>query len=435
MVGVHTHPRAGPIPHDRQEVGDVSAARHPGRHPAEDGPGRAADDRLAVPHPSPHPRSSTLGHSLVELDRSVAGRPHRTWRRHRRPARPPAHRDGGDLQVTTIQRTTGEKDREQARRVKERRRQRALDRSRRNTNPDQYEPSARQEKSAKRRADNGLPATQHTPHGPRKSRADGKPRQAYRRDRLSRSYRRGRGVAANDARAAAIARRDTARTLAGDLVGQHGTDLTIEAGSITAWAKVWGRAVHAFTPGLLIAAVEAEVEAVSGGAVVMRAGTRQTAMSQHCLCQRRAKKPLSQRTHHCPDCGLKAGRDALSAVLASCVDFADPTDPVTATVDYHLTGRLLANEQTRHTLDQTFINQGVQVRLCASTDTPNPTPDRVGKGTRPPAVTAGSAPRTGQVPTTTPDETPADAGDHAGTRPTTNPSAPPDPQSGLRDTS
>ncbi|CAN5120248.1 hypothetical protein BH23ACT9_BH23ACT9_15410 [soil metagenome] len=347
-----------------------------------------------------------------------------------------SHRDGGDLQITTIQRTcfaSDEKDREKARRVKERRRQRALDRSRRNANPDQYEPSGRQEKAAKRRADNGLPARAHTPHGPRTSRVDGTPRQAYRKDRLSRSYRRGRGVAANDARAAAIARRDTARTLAGDLVATHGTDLTIEAGSIAAWAKVWGKAVHAFTPGLLIAAIQSEVVAVSAGAVLRRAGTRQTAMSQHCLCQRRAKKPLSQRTHHCPDCGLAAGRDALSAVLASCVDFADPTDPTTATVDYHLTGRLLANEQTRQTLHQSY--QGVQVRLCASTDTPTPTPDGVGKGTRPPATTAGSAPRTGQVPTTTPDETPADAGDQAGTRPTTNPNAPPDPQSGSRDIS
>ncbi|CAN5479110.1 hypothetical protein BH23ACT9_BH23ACT9_30440 [soil metagenome] len=207
----------------------------------------------------------------------------------------------------------------------------------------------------------------------------------------------------------------------------------LSAGSVAPWARVWGNAVHAFTPGLLIAAVEREVGAVSTGAVLKRAETRQTAMSQHCLCQRRAKKPLAQRTHHCPDCGLKAGRDALSAVLASCVDFADPTDPTTATVDYHLTGRLLANEQTRHTLHQTFSNQGVQVRLCASTDTPTPTPDGVGKGTRPPAITAGSAPRTGQVPTPTPDETAADAGDHAGTRPMTNPSAPPDPRSGLGD--
>lgn len=151
-------------------------------------------------------------------------------------------------------------------------------------------------------------------------------------------------------------------------------------------------------------------------------------MSQHCLCGPRAKKPLSQRTHHCPDCGLQAGRDAVSAALASCVDFANPTDPTTATVDYTLTGRLLADGQTGPALHQTFKNPGVQGRLCASTDTPNPSL-MLGEGNRPPAP-AGSAHRTGQVPATTPDETPAHAGDHAGTRPTTNPNAPPDHRSG-----
>lgn len=120
-----------------------------------------------------------------------------------------SHHDGGGLTVTTVERTADQKAREQARRVKERRRQKALDRFRRNTNPDQYHPSARQEKAAKRRADRGLPARQHTPTGPRKSRADGKPQRAYRKDRLSRSYRRGRAGAARDARAAAITRRDT----------------------------------------------------------------------------------------------------------------------------------------------------------------------------------------------------------------------------------
>lgn len=120
-----------------------------------------------------------------------------------------SHHDGADLRVTTITRTADEQEREQRRRVKERRRQKTLDRSRRNSNPDQYEPSGRQDRAAKRRADKGLPARQQTPHGPRKVRADGKPRQAYRRDQLSGSYRQGRGAAAHKARAATIARRDT----------------------------------------------------------------------------------------------------------------------------------------------------------------------------------------------------------------------------------
>lgn len=255
-----------------------------------------------------------------------------------------SHCDGRDLRVTTVERTADEKAREQARRVKERRRQKALDRSRRNTNPDQYHPSRRQEAAAKRRADRGLPPKTQSPTGPRKTRADGKPQQAYRKDQLSNGYRRSRGHASRDARAAAVTRRDTARRIAGDLTATHGTDLTIEAGSIVTWARTWGRAVHAFTPGLLITAIEREVAAIQPGAHVKRAGTRQTMMSQHCLCEQRHKKPLSQRTHHCAVCGLVGGRDAVSAVLAACVDMTDPTDPTTAMVDFGLTRRLL---QTR----------------------------------------------------------------------------------------
>ena len=355
-----------------------------------------------------------------------------------------SHHNGTDLEITTIERTAEEREREQRRGVKERRRQKTLDRSRRNTNPDQYHRSARQEKAAKRRADAGLPPKRHSPAGPRKIRSDGKPERAYRRDRLSRSYGSGRGAAANDARAAAIARRQTAGLVAGGLVATHGTDLTVEHGSIAAWARQWGKALHAFTPGLLVAALQREVAAVRPDAQVRRAGTRRTAMSQHCLCGHRANKPLSQRTHRCAACGLAGGRDAVSAVLASCVNMADPDDPATATVDYRLARRLAADEHTRRALEHTIL--GVQERPAAnrrtrpdgrvaSTDTPDPTP-AVGEGTRPPAAPAGSAPPTGTVPTTTPTQTaPADV---AGTRSTTNPNAPPDRtpvRAGLRDIS
>lgn len=94
-------------------------------------------------------------------------------------------------------------------------------------------------------------------------------------------------------------------------------------------------------------------------------------MSQHCLCGQRHKKPLSQRTHRCQACGLTGGRDAVAAVLASCVDFTDPDNPSTAAVDYQLAVRLLADEDTWLTVEQTL---GGQARPWASTDTPNPDP-------------------------------------------------------------
>ncbi|AXV10304.1 hypothetical protein DVS28_b0564 (plasmid) [Euzebya pacifica] len=343
--------------------------------------------------------------------------------------------DGSDLAVTTIERTADQNARAQARRVKERRRQKSLDRSRRNSNADQYHLSKRQERAAKRRADRGLPNKAHMPKGPRKARADGKPERAYRRDTLTNGYRRGRAAAAKQARAATIARRQTADRMAGDLVAVHGTDLTIEHGSITAWARQWGRAVHAFTPGLLIAAIEREVAAAQPGATVKRAGTRQTAMSQHCPCGHREKKPLSQRTHRCVVCGLAGGRDAVSAVLASCVDMADPDEPSTAIVDYRLAGQLAADPASRTTIFQTA---GVQEHPWASTDTPDPG-ILPAEGDPATSFTAGSAPRTGTVPPPTPNETPAHAGDHVGPEATTNPNAPPTGRQlaavGLRDIS
>ena len=67
----------------------------------------------------------------------------------------------------------------------------APDCSPRNTNPEQYGPSARQRKRAQRRAAKGLRVKQVTnPGGPRAARADGVPLRAYRRDTLSAGYRR-----------------------------------------------------------------------------------------------------------------------------------------------------------------------------------------------------------------------------------------------------
>ncbi len=71
-------------------------------------------------------------------------------------------------------------------------------------------------------------------------------------------------------------------------------------------------------------------------------GTHSTALSQHCLCGQRVPKRLSQRTHDCPHCGLHADRDVTSAMLAACVDVADPDDPSTARVDYRLAHALRA---------------------------------------------------------------------------------------------
>jgi hypothetical protein len=195
------------------------------------------------------------------------------------------------------------------------------------------------------------------PKGPRKSRADGKPLAAYRTDRLSRSYRRGRAALAAEAAAMVRAKRDRARQIAGELVFQHGFRLAVEENGLSTWARRWGRALHAFAPGTLLAAIEREAVATAlhagapGGLV--RASTRATALSQHCLCGRRVGKTIAERTHRCP-CGLSGDRDAVSATLAAHLVFGDAADPRTAVVDYAAAAASLEHAATWEVLRSTL---------------------------------------------------------------------------------
>jgi hypothetical protein len=220
-------------------------------------------------------------------------------------------------------------------------RQRALDRSRRNTNPDQYSPSMRQDARAARRAAKGLAAKQiSNPGGARHARTDGVPLQAYHHDRLSRAYHRTRTDHAADARAASEAKHRRARDIAARIVASHGNAITVEDCTISTWARLWGKRITLFSPGVLVAALATECAATGGR--LHRAGTRSTALSQHCLCAARVPKTLAQRIHHCPACGLCADRDITSAALATCIDLTDPDDPRTARVDYTLAHALRA---------------------------------------------------------------------------------------------
>jgi hypothetical protein len=220
-------------------------------------------------------------------------------------------------------------------------RPRALDRSRRNNNPHQYGLSVRQHARADRRAECGLrPKQVSNPSGSRATRVDGAPLRAYRRDTLSPAYQRTRADHAADARARSQAKQARARETAAAIVATHGNSLTVEKGSISTWARLWGKGIQVFSPGMLVAALAAECRA-SGGRL-QRAGTRSTALSQHCVCGQRVPKTLSQRIHDCPACGLRADRDVVSAVLAACVELANPDEPATARVDYELAHALRA---------------------------------------------------------------------------------------------
>jgi hypothetical protein len=107
-------------------------------------------------------------------------------------------------------------------------RQRALDRSRRNTNPDQYGPSPRQHKRAQRRAANALAPRQiSNPGGARAARADQVPLRAYRHDTLSRGYRRTRTDHTAQARSTSQGKQARARDIAARIVAAHGNTIIV----------------------------------------------------------------------------------------------------------------------------------------------------------------------------------------------------------------
>lgn len=269
-----------------------------------------------------------------------------------------SHAGGDDLRVTrvvhdaTAKRAMAERSRRQGRR------QRRLDRSRRASNPERYELSARQIAHNQRREAAGLPPVKMIPRGPRKRRPGGVPLTAYRTDALSHTYRRERAARAREAEAATRARRDLARQIATRLVRDHGCSFVVEDCDLRAWARTWGRSLTAFTPGLLLTAIERETAAVAalvgGVGGVDRAATRTTALSQYCLCGQRVAKSLGQRTHHCAACGLRGDRDAVSATLAACVIVVERGRPSSATLDPALARRLLDAAQTRSVLFDTL---------------------------------------------------------------------------------
>ncbi|MFI5912081.1 hypothetical protein [Dactylosporangium sp. NPDC051541] len=163
------------------------------------------------------------------------------------------------LVATYLAKTGADRERLAAQQLRQRRRNRALDRSRRTSNPAQYRLSPRQQRRADRRHAAALPpVTVTTPGGPRLANAAGTPRQAYRRDTLSDHYRHLRAHAA----AAGVARTRSghtrARIAAAGIVAVHGPHLTVEDCDLSTWARRWGRGIHAFTPGMLLHAISHE---------------------------------------------------------------------------------------------------------------------------------------------------------------------------------
>ncbi|HUY61945.1 MAG TPA: transposase, partial [Candidatus Dormibacteraeota bacterium] len=315
-----------------------------------------------------------------------------------------------EVRASTIRIDPPERARLAAEQGRTRRRAKALERSRRGSNPAQYHLSSAQQRRAARRAAAGLPAVAVAlPRGPRVATATGRLRQAYRRDQLSPAYRRLRGVVAAAGAARTRTRDARARQLAAEVVGPHGASLVVEDGDLRRWARRWGRSLRAFTPGRLVVAIGAEAQAVAAlrsGTGLLKASTRPTALSQHCLCATRVPKTLADRTHHCPRCGLVGDRDRVAAALGAFVTFLDPLAPGTARVDYHAARRALAQIP------------GLQAALAESRAAPPERHRRRRDGRAQASARRRRAARqsAGSAPPTTPDEPPTARarGDHAG---------------------
>ncbi|KAB2342116.1 zinc ribbon domain-containing protein [Actinomadura rudentiformis] len=275
----------------------------------------------------------------------------------------PATVDPADGQPTSTRIELSDQERarleKQARKSKGR--ARALERSRRATNARQYGLSKKQAERAARRAEHGLEPKQVTVlGGARAARADGVPKQAYRRDELSGGYHRVRSRIAEAAASAAEHKRHRARALARNIIAVHGPVLTIEDCDLRTWYRLWGRRLAQTTPGMLISALATECG--SAGGRLLRASTWTTALSQHCLCGARVTKTLRDRQHRCAACGLTGDRDLTSAALAAFVTLTDPDDPTTAYLD---------TTASRHA--RIVYGQGLEEALREST-TPSPKP-------------------------------------------------------------
>ncbi|MBI4750466.1 MAG: transposase, partial [Acidobacteria bacterium] len=102
---------------------------------------------------------------------------------------------------------------------------------------------------------------------------------------------------------------------------RFGNQIHTEKVSYRGWQKQFGRSIQHHAPSALEGILTRKAEALGGGSV--KINTFQTALSQTCLCGNRKKKSLSERTHRCTECGFTAPRDEFSAYLALHTSWTD----------------------------------------------------------------------------------------------------------------
>jgi len=129
----------------------------------------------------------------------------------------------------------------------------------------------------------------------------------------TKGYLRTRKRLANLERKKVSSRRSSHGEIANEILA-HSKKIKTEKIHYKSWQKMFGKSIKQHAP----SALEGELtrKAIYARGWCQKINTRQTALSQTCLCGAKKKKLLSQRTHDCETCGLKAPRDYVSAYLA-----------------------------------------------------------------------------------------------------------------------
>jgi hypothetical protein len=172
--------------------------------------------------------------------------------------------------------------------------QRKMERSRRASNPDNYEPDF----TAKR--------------GRKVVKKKGKPKKGKRQWKQSNHYRKLAQKKRNLERRKTAYAKSQNRQLVNEVL-RHGNQIQTERVSVKGWQKRYGKAIAAKSPGFFQS--ELIRKAASAGGSVYRFPTQTTALSQTHLTGERIKKSLSERVHH-DQSGIVMHRDLFSAYLA-----------------------------------------------------------------------------------------------------------------------
>ncbi|WML68508.1 MAG: Putative aminoacrylate hydrolase RutD [Methanoregula sp. SKADARSKE-2] len=116
------------------------------------------------------------------------------------------------------------------------------------------------------------------------------------------------------------------KSLHGNLANEilaTGSKISTERISYRAWQKMFGKSILVRAPSMIVSLIRRKAENAHGH--LHEIPTQTTALSQTChICGAKVKKPLSQRWHNC--CGISVQRDLYAAFLAKCCVKSDNND-------------------------------------------------------------------------------------------------------------